>query len=178
MASDFGRRMGERLNAFGPWSASVSLMELWPSCELVKLPILRCAVLSIAEGLSNWRDEIPERSSGLLSLKAREVVKCTEDWVERVGDGGWAKEPASFEDTHVREGDGERVRSREERWVEEDGRGGYGERRSGGGEGERGWSFTRESLEERSVVTIAGMFGAAGGMSGKRGAEESREKDI
>jgi hypothetical protein len=87
------------------------------------------------------------------------------------------KEAASLEDTKVREGEGERGRSKEERWAKEDGSGGYGERRSGGGEG--GWSFTRESLEERSVVTIAGMlFGAAGDMTpGEKGSSRVQGKD-
>ena len=143
-------------------------MELWPSCELAKLPFLRWAVLSIIDGLRSWRDEAPERSSGLLSLKVRDVAKCTEDWVERVGDGGWRTDAASLEDTKVREGEG--GTSREERRAEVDGS--VGERRSGGG-GDGGGSFTRESLEERSVVTIAGMFGE-GGMSEGRGAGEDR----
>lgn len=96
-------------------------MELRSSYELVKLVFLRCAVLSMAEGLSNWREETPQRSSGLLSLKAMEVAKCTEDWVESVGDGGGPTEAASLEDTTDREGDGERDRSTEGRWAEEDG---------------------------------------------------------
>lgn len=84
------------------------------------------------------------------------------------------KEAASLEDTKVREGEGERGMSKEERWAEEDGRGGCGERKSGEG----GWSFTRESLEERSVVTIAGMFGAAGDMTPRgRGSGRVEEKD-
>lgn len=49
------------------------------------------------------------------------------------------------------EGEGERVMSSDARGVA-----GLGARRSGGGEG--GVSRTRESSEERSVVTIAGMF--------------------
>ena len=68
------------------------------------------------------------------------------------------KEAASWEDTPVRDGEGERGRSNEERRTEVVG---CGERKSGGllarGGGE-GASPTRESLEERSVVTIAGML--------------------
>ena len=76
-------------------------MELWPFSELATLSALGWAVLSIIEGLRSWRDEAPERSSGLLSLKGRDVAKCTEDWAERVGDGGWRTDAALLEDTEV-----------------------------------------------------------------------------
>ena len=118
----------------------------------------------MAEGLRSWRDENPERSSGLFSLNARVVAKWTEDWVESVGDGGW--EAASLEATKVREevstADGRRFA--------------WGERRSRGGDG-GGGSVTRESFEERSVVTIAGMFADGGGMR-DRGEGERRRRRV
>lgn len=79
-----------------------------------------------------------------------------------MGEGGWAREAASLEDTQVSEGEGERGMSTEERRAS----GGYGERRSGGLTAAGGFSAASESLEERSVVTIAGILDEEGGMSG------------
>lgn len=62
------------------------------------------------------------------------------------------EEAASLEETKVREGEGEREG---ERW---------GERRSGEG----GGLFTRSGVEQRSVVTMAGMLGGDMGGGGER----------
>jgi hypothetical protein len=109
--------------------------------------LLRCAVLSIADGLRSWREDIPERSSGLLSLRAMEVAKWTEDWVESVGESGARESASLLEDTNVREGEGEREMSREEWRAVEVGLG------CGGGRGDyRGEGEGREMFGRRAIV--------------------------
>jgi hypothetical protein len=48
--------------------------------------------------VSSLSEEKPERSSGLLSRRAREVAKCTDDLFDKVGEGGALSEEPSFDE--------------------------------------------------------------------------------
>jgi hypothetical protein len=64
--------------------------------ELAQLGFLACVLL--LDGVSSAREDVPLRSSGLLSRRATDVAKWTEDLFERVGEGGALIEDPSLEE--------------------------------------------------------------------------------